>query len=118
MAHDRMFGLLVLGGIALVGGSACGSSGDVQPDRGIGALPEAPRVPAQPEVSSSGDAGRDTGLSSDVSSDAAPDAGSEGGASSDAAPPDAAPDATDAARCPADEARMGDECFPLEGPPQ
>ena len=128
-----MFRVLVLGGVALVGGSACGSSPEAETFAGAQAVPSFPHVPAHPQVSIARDAGVDTGLASGTNAgattDAAPDAGPDAGQVLDAAT-DAGPDAgeatdaatdgmagdADAARCPGYEMLIGGDCFPIEGP--
>lgn len=115
MPGDRMFGVLVLGGIALVGASACGSTPDIQTGWGAPEMPSEPRVPAHPGVSSSSDAGDDAGLPSEILTDAAHDAGAADESSNDAAP-EAGSDAADATTCPPYDLMSGDFCFPIEGP--
>jgi len=56
MPRDRMFNVLVLGGIALVAGSACGSGAAVHVDAGSedGGLPSEPRERADASVVDTG----------------------------------------------------------------
>jgi hypothetical protein len=110
-----MFRVLVLGGIALVGGSACGGSPDVQTYGGGQWVPPEPRVPAEPVVSSPADAGTPSETNASAVSDAAPEVGPEAGGPGDAAP-EGSSDAADSAACTPYEMTIGGECFPIEGP--
>jgi len=125
MPSDRMFRVLVLGGIALVGGTACGGSTGVQADAGAheggfpSELPPVPIMGAKPDASASSDSDVDTGFPAETNATTSSDAASEGGPDAgdmiDAAP-EAGPDAADSATCPPYEMKIGTGCFPIEGP--
>jgi hypothetical protein len=117
MPRDRMFRVLVLGGIAFVEGSACGGSADVWPNSGAedGSVP---RVRAQPQVSSPADTDVDTGFPSETNGSttgAASQGALDAGEVNDAAA-GAGRDAADSAACPPGEVKSGTGCFPIEGP--
>jgi hypothetical protein len=113
-----MFRVLVVGGIALVGGNACGGSGSVSADAGAhdGVFPS--ELPVQSDASSRADSEVDTGFPSETnagsSSDAASEGGLDAGVVNDAAP-ETGRDAADSAACPPSEEKIGDSgCFPIE----
>ena len=118
MPRDRMFRVLVLGGVALAGGS-CGGSVSVLAEAGAhdGGFPS--ELPVQSVGSGQADAGADTAFPAETnastSSDAAAEGGPDAGVVNDAAL-DAGPDVADAA-CPPYKMKIGTECFPIEGPP-
>jgi hypothetical protein len=82
-----MFRVLVLGGIAIVEGTACGGTTDVWPYSGADEV-SGPRVRAQPQVSSLADADVDIGFPSETNggtTEAASEGGSDAGEVNDAA---------------------------------
>jgi hypothetical protein len=116
--HDRMFRVLVLGGVALVGGTACGARASVSTDAGE-ADAEFPFEGASSASSSGGSSsGSSSGGSSSSSSgsssggwSAGPDAGMVNDAASEAGP-----DAAGSTLCPQYDIEVGDACFPGEAP--
>jgi hypothetical protein len=137
-----MFRVLVLGGIALVGGSACGGSTAVEAD----ASARDAGFPSETNASSEAgsyvddgfptegvlsvdaegfpselpnfpyrDAGREAVPDAGDGSDALVDGGSDANALSDSAP-EAGPEAADSATCGPTEMNIGGRCFPIEGP--
>jgi hypothetical protein len=108
-----MFRVLVLGGVALVGGTACGGSGSVSADAGDAGAEADAEFPFEGTSSASSSGGSSGSTSSGGSSGggSGPDAGLVNDAASEAGP-----DGADSAACPPGDFRSGDGCFPGEAP--